>query len=607
MNAPDFSLPEDSIPRDFPSRPLLMCVFACFAFLLTHSSFAQTWREVQSPHFHVVTDGTESDGRNVAKEFEQMRSVFAVRFGDGMQDGPPLTVFAVDEGDVKLLSPRLWKDHDRVAGEFFSKWEQQYAMVRLDAFGDLNQAVVFHEYAHSVLHANIHWLPIWLDEGMAEFYGYTRFQNNHIYLGAPSIRLKHLQYAPLLPISDMLTPTKNIWGSDEQTDVFYGEAWAMVHYMTFGEGMEGGAKLGKFLQLLEGGKKQPEAFQQVFGDTKPFEKKLSQYVLLHTMSALTLPQGEKIDEKSYSAKVLTKPEVDYYLGAFDAAIYDTEPGKKRLEAAVSANPKLAGAHEELGFLAWRDGKDDEAKAEWQKAVDADAGRYRASFALLMTGKPLKEQSPQQLVETQHALEVIMAKAPQFAPAYVEQALIAWRQGRMSDAYKLAHTAENLAPWRAGYHLLSGYILLQGRLPKVAANYATTVAAQWPGSDHDEAVDLWGLMPASARGDGTAPTLSMPEGATVVRGTIVSTACAKDAYTLVLQPQEKGAAPLTLTGKGPRETGFSDTLWFGEDHFTSCYHMAGLPALVAYKDAAGTHALSVLEFRDDLPAVTVTDK
>ncbi len=60
-------------------------------------------------------------------------------------------------------------------------------------WGDLKQVVVFHEYTHSVLHANLHWLPTWMDEGMAEFYAYTRFQGDHIYVGAPSELFSYLQ------------------------------------------------------------------------------------------------------------------------------------------------------------------------------------------------------------------------------------------------------------------------------------------------------------------------------------------------------------------------------------------------------------------------------
>jgi hypothetical protein len=162
-------------------------------------------------------------------------------------------------------------------------------------------------------------------------------------------------------------------------------------------------------------------------------------------------------------------------------------------------------------------------------------------------------------------------------------------------------AETLEPWRAGYRLLAGYILLQGHQPKIAEGYARTVAARWIGSDHDEAVDLWNFVPADSRGDGPALTFALPSDATVVRGTIVSTSCDKNGLSLTLQPSAPHTSPLKLIATGPHESGFSDTLWVGEDHYTTCFHLAGLPAVVAYKaDSAGIERITVLEVRDDLP-------
>jgi hypothetical protein len=150
-------------------------------------------------------------------------------------------------------------------------------------------------------------------------------------------------------------------------------------------------------------------------------------------------------------------------------------------------------------------------------------------------------------------------------------------------------------------LLTGYILLQGHQPKVAGGYARAVATRWPGSDHDEAVDLWNLLPATMRGDGPALALALPTDAEVVRGTIVSSSCDKSGLNLVLQPMTQNASALKLVVTGPYESGFSDSLWVGEDHYTPCFHLGGLPAVVAYK-AAGTGAekLLALEVRDDLP-------
>lgn len=586
-------------------RRLLTCFIACLVFLQTCRTSAQTWREIQSPHFRVITEGSERDGQDVAKEFEQMRSVFAVRFPNANLDtGAPLLIMAVREPGLQALGPALWKNHERVAGEFFQGWERRYALVRLDTFGDLNQAVVFHEYTHSILHANVHWLPTWLDEGLAEFYAYTRFQGDHIYVGAPSVRFGHLRSEQLIPISEMLAANSRTFAKDaDRNDLFYAEAWAMVHYMTFGPDMGSGDKLDHFIALLETGLEQQQAFQQVFGDPKMFAQKLSIYVSKFAMTAGLLPPGPKLDAKTYQTKVLTTAEANYELGSFEIGANESSEGKTRLLAAESADPALAGPHEELGFLAWREGQDEAARTEWQKAISADPLLYRAAFALLMSGVPLKQQNQQQLIQTQQALEAISEKGPKFAPVFVELALIHWRLGQIQLAYNNALAAEKLEPWRAEYHLLTGYILLRGQQLKVAESYARTVANRWPSSDHDEAVDLWNLLPATARGDGPPLTLALPKDAEVARGTIVSSSCEKSGLSLVLQPNAQNAPVLKLVATGPYESGFSDTLWFGEDHYTPCFHIAGLPAVVAYK-AAGTGAdrLLELEVRDDLPGV-----
>jgi len=140
---------------------------------------------------------------------------------------------------------------------------------------------------------------------------------------------------------------------------------------------------------------------------------------------------------------------------------------------------------------------------------------------------------------------------------------------------------------------------------IAADYARQVASRWPGSDHDEAVDLWNQVPPAKRGDGPPLTLSLPPDATVARGTIVSTSCDKNGLALLLQPDAPNAPPLKLVAPGRYENGFADTLWVGEDHYTPCFHLAGLPAVVAYKPSADTTAnLLVFEVRDDLPALNL---
>lgn len=580
----------------------LLCLLTGAVLLQCSRGVAETWREVKSPHFTVVTDGSDKDGRDVAKEFEQMRSVFVVRMKNPvLETAAPLLIVATREPGLHELAHYFWQERDQVAGQFFRGWERQYALVRLDSFGDLNQAVVFHEYTHSVFHANLHWMPEWLDEGLAEFYGYTEFRGDHIYVGAPSLRMAHLKSETLTPVAEMLTLSTGKFMKDpRRVDLFYGEAWAMVHYMTFGKDMQGGARMNEFIGLLEAGTPQLEAFEKVFGDPKAFDDKLSQYVNGLTISAALLPPGEKIDEKTFPTRVLSPAEADYAIGSFDEGPHAFAEAKVRLQAAEVADPSLAGPHEELGYLAWMDGDDDKARAEWQKAVAADGGRYRSEFALLMSKTSLKDESAQQLMETERELEAIHAKEPRYAPALVEIAMIQWRLGQINLAYHSAMAAEKLEPWRAEYHLLTARILLQGKQAKLAATYARQVANRWPGSDHDEAVDVWDRVPVADRGDGPPLTVSVPADATVVRGTIVSTACGKPGLTVVVQPDDAKAATVTAVATGGFESGFADTLWVGEDHYTPCHHLEGLPTLVAYKNAGDGKRLEIFEVRDNLP-------
>lgn len=583
---------------------------ALFVVLACSARAERTWTEVRSPHFRVLTDASAGDARKVAYEFEQIRHVFVLRFNDeDVGSGAPLTIIAAqNDGTVSQVAPVLWKARgDGLAGFFEHRWEEQFALVRLDTWGDNNQAVAYHEYTHSILHANSRWLPVWLDEGMAEFYAYSQFQHDRTLIGAPTHRYRELQRNTLLPVSTMLEVTQRspYYHDDNKAQLFYAEAWALVHYMIFGPGMENGAKLNAFFKSLQAGETQTKAFEAAFGDPKVFDKGFSQYVLQFAFKAGVLPADQTLDAKTFSERKLTPAEADFEIGRFQVGLHDVVNGRTRIEKALAEDPKLAGAHEELGFLDFSKGQDDDAKREWQTAVSLDPNRARSVFALIMLGKPISSQSPGELRSTQLGLQQVTRLSPKFAPPYAELAIVEARIGTAQQAYKDARQAEALEPSRAGYHLLTGRVLLLGKQPKVAATYSRFVATRWYGPDHNEAVDLWQSVPAADRGDGPELTMDLPAGVEVVRGTVVDVSCGTSPeakLNVTFQPDApSGAKPLTFASDGRLMIGFSDTLWWGEDHYNRCYHLSGHPGVVAFKPqgASGGQLLD-LEVRDDFP-------
>ena len=137
--------------------------------LLSTSAMSEEkpWREIRSPHFRIITNGSEGAGRHVAREFEQMRSLFADQFPGFNVDSPaPLLILApADEESTKKLVPEFWlHPGPKPAGFYVHGPERQFAVVRLDVIDDDRYnpdrfKVVYHEYVHSLLHLNFRWLP----------------------------------------------------------------------------------------------------------------------------------------------------------------------------------------------------------------------------------------------------------------------------------------------------------------------------------------------------------------------------------------------------------------------------------------------------------------
>src|ERR1700722_15076748 len=136
--------------RSSVRRPLFLVSLLPILLSTINLTAEQTWTEVRSPHFRVITDGSGKDARNVAEEFEQMRYVFTSRFNNSnFQSGPPLTIGAArNETTYRTIDPALSKSKggNNVAGVFYQGWERQFALIRLDTFGDENNIVVYHEY-----------------------------------------------------------------------------------------------------------------------------------------------------------------------------------------------------------------------------------------------------------------------------------------------------------------------------------------------------------------------------------------------------------------------------------------------------------------------------
>jgi hypothetical protein len=137
---------------------------------------------------------------------------------------------------------------------YFLTWNGPMGrQLRIYSFwGDQVQKDLRHELTHALLHGVLGEVPLWLDEGLAEF-----FEPPAAWQGINYLRLRELDAADA-PWQPNLERLEMLRGVHEMTSADYREAWAWVHYLLRGEG-KGRAVLLQYLADLRQGAAGPFA------------------------------------------------------------------------------------------------------------------------------------------------------------------------------------------------------------------------------------------------------------------------------------------------------------------------------------------------------------
>ena len=213
----------------------LSSILALLSLLLAPPSRAdhhETWIEVRSPHFTVLSNAGEHEGRLTAQQFEEIRAMFEQRYPKLRVDGgKPTVIFALkNEDSLKLFLPGYGTDKDamRLSGLYRLSYDKNYALVRTDVRGTspFPYHTLYHEYTHAYFRLNYRGLPLWLNEGIAEFYGNTVIEGKDVKIGAvgePQLRL--LRENPLIPISTLVSidGSSPLFNTRDHSGIFYTE------------------------------------------------------------------------------------------------------------------------------------------------------------------------------------------------------------------------------------------------------------------------------------------------------------------------------------------------------------------------------------------------
>ena len=452
---------------------VLLLLFVSAATTLADVSEAQNarWMRVSSPHFTVITDAGEKDGLRIASQFERMRAVFHVLMPSAGDDtGSPITVLALkDRKSFRSVEPAayLGKNQVDLAGLFLRTPNRNFILLRLDAQGDHPFATVYHEYTHYMLRKSEAWIPLWLNEGLAEFYQNTTLQNKDVLLGQPDANdILYLRQQSLIPLPTLFAVDHNspYYHDEQKGSIFYAESWALTHLLEVNDRKNNTHQISDYSRRLIAHEDPVAAAQAAFGDLKQLQRALGSYISGASFSQFRLLTPITFTEDSIHAQPIPATQANAIRAGVLLNVDRSAEADTLLQSVLAADPKDALAHETMGDLKLRQHDLDAARSWYSQAVALDQASYLAHYNFAVLTLQTGDRAHDNAVE--QSLQSAIKLNPNFAPAADALAnFYASRHEHLAEAHHLNLVAIQIEPENLAFRLNSANVLAEnGQLP-----------------------------------------------------------------------------------------------------------------------------------------------
>lgn len=331
------------------------------------------WLNIETRHFKILSDADPERATEIAENLELFRGVFAHLAPDFELRSPAPTHIYIFR-DAESYAPfHVGKSGARVLGQFGSHTDGNYLTLDADT-ADLvgPYAVVYHEFVHYLVKHNFSRVPLWFNEGLAEYYSTFAVEDGHVVLGRPVERhLRWLSRDPEIGLSEVLETTRSSssYREGQKAGRFYAVSWTLVHYLLSGGTDRLDAMADFFFRLAEG-EDAWDAFENAF-DIRlgRMEETLIEYVAGGDFRQARIPVRQV---SSGSARVREAEPADVLAGLGDLLTHqrrsDDAQGYLRLAFDnVTDHPRaLTG----MGLILDLDNRFEEASVYYQDALAA---------------------------------------------------------------------------------------------------------------------------------------------------------------------------------------------------------------------------------------------
>ncbi len=358
---------------------------------------AATWVRAESPHFVIVSTGSESQAREYVRVLEAFRQAVLPMFGAQPGQARAQSRFELhllgSPGDLAQVHPSLASGFGGVfircaeGSAAFAVRSRSPNLLLSEADRGLN--TVLHEYVHRLMSQYAATgFPVWYSEGLADYLATARVREHAIDFGAgESGRAYILNNRPWIGFESVLNPAFRLLGeaAAEPLDVqrFYAQSWLLTHYL-FSDAQRARA-LTAYLVRIGAGEDAVAAFEPATGvPVAALPRLLRRHFAalpVVTISTRGLPepairvQAVPAEESAWvlpAAVLRSCPERPHG----EALLAELQRGRGRAAGRPPALLRLALARAELLF-----GSVDAARRELEALLEADDASFEGHYLM----------------------------------------------------------------------------------------------------------------------------------------------------------------------------------------------------------------------------------
>lgn len=343
------------------------------------------WTQAVTPHFILYSNSRDEVTRSVGRNLESMGQALALvhpRFH--LSQGTPTRVFIFSSYRHAVPYMRLLMGSDKTSANGIFVTHSHGGSMLIDASRERRTArTAYHELVHEMI-ANSGWSPpLWLNEGIAEFFGTIETSRTEIRFGQPLIEhVRILRRRRPISLQKLFETTQvsEQYLAPGHSSLFYAQSWAFTHYLMQRRSTNGN-EIYALLEKLNAGVPTVAALEEVFGIPLPqMEREFHMNIRRLQMPSSKFSVERPLVDFEVELTECPAPDVLYQLGDLLLGTDHPVDARNHFEAALKMDPGHVRSRAGMGQIQSLQGKDEEAESSFRRALEG-AGTDHVPFLI----------------------------------------------------------------------------------------------------------------------------------------------------------------------------------------------------------------------------------